>query len=484
MKVLHASREWKLIVALSALHVILSLWQMYVAQINNDGILYVTAGRFFSEGRFAEGLAVYKWPGYSLVIGGVSALTGVDALWAVHGITIVASTITFLLVLRIAWFVLPQRAMLIAVAVLMFGNLGWNEGRGSVVREHLYILFVVLSFYFLLLDLHAPRLLYKLGFLAAGLAAFSFRVDALAFLILVPLFRALWEVKNRTLRVGVLVAIAALGLAAPLAIAYWSGGDIGHFFYIVQQRIETIRNQVLAPFQMRKAHLAYVSMIIGLFVTGLVASLGLANISLAAYGLYARPALRRSPLVYLFALYLIAGSAMLAVQVYLNLALDRRHGLMLSLLLTVPAAFGLLELYERYKTARSRFVSAFALFIAVCLVFGLVAGIKKHDVNSYVRTAAAWLSAHAPKTARILSNDNQILFYAGFANHDHNFLIQVDNAPRLAGLRKWSDYDFVVVRVRRSRLNLVPEMEKEIGRAPVKMLENSRGDRIMIFRPR
>ena len=97
-------------------------------------------------------------------------------------------------------------------------------------------------------------------------------------------------------------------------------------------------------------------------------------------------------------------------------------------------------------------------------------------------SAAAWVSANIPPMGRILSNDNQIMFYAGLPPADPELLLKTAIAPSIAGFRNWQSYDSVVLYIRENRPNFIDEVTREFGAAPVAMFENSRGDRIVVFR--
>ena len=52
----------------------------------------------------------------------------------------------------------------------------------------------------------------------------------------------------------------------------------------------------------------------------------------------------------------------------------------------------------------------------------------------------------------------------------------------IAGLHDWKRYEYVVLHVRENRRNFIDEISRELGSKPVVSFENSRGDRIEIFR--
>jgi hypothetical protein len=475
-----------LIVAFAALHIVLSIWVNAIVQINNDGTVYITAARTYAAGRFGEARALYAWPAYPMVIGALSALTGFDAHGIARALNIAASTVTFLLLLRVLRELTVDRLVLICGALVLFGNLWWNEVRGAIVREHLYLMFMATGLYFQVRDLASPRVANQIGFFASGLAAIAFRLEALAFVLLVPLFRLIAESRKPALRYGLILAACAGIAVVPFGVTYWT-----HVMGLpspmaeVHERIEALKTGVLAPFEIRQARLAYASMVVGLVIVGFIKALGLANIALASYATRYAPELDRR-VFQIVGCYLVAGLIVMTAQVFLRIFLDPRHGLLLSLALTVPAAFGLAALVRRRKSdARNdRFTRIFALIVVGLLIFGFVRGLKFYDANRFVRTAGAWMAANIPSTGRVLSNSPQLLFYSGFRSDDRQFLVAVDQRPSIAGIRDWKTYDYVALHLRQSRLHLGAEVEREIGSAPVATFVNGRGDKIFVFRVR
>lgn len=477
-----------LVGVICAIHIALLLWQNYLVQTNDDGILYLRAARLFAEGRFEEARALYKWIAYPFMVGSISAVTGFDAMPIAYVLNGIASTVTVLILLRCVWTSSPYRTTLICAALLLLGNMWFNDLRATIVREHFYFMFGVIGFYFMLRDVQAPRTVYRIGFVAATLLAALFRIEALGFLVLIPLLRLTIEAPpSRRIRLLAIGGLLVAGICGALILAFWSdSGSLSSLLAKPRARIEILRDQVLWPFEFRKAHLAYASMILGLLLYGLINSIGLAPLVTTIFGASHDPALRRSPALYLSALYLIVGVVILGMQTYFNLFFDPRHGLILSLILTVPAAMGFRDLLSISKNAPRwsslRFING---FVIVLLVIGFAVGIKKYDSQRYRLEAGKWLAENISKDAKVEGNSNQILFYGGFVNNDPELVrLSASHNLDLSSRRDWKSYDVVVMELRKDQLGQLPLLEKNIGRAPVKSFRNARGDGIFIYKLR
>ncbi|MCG6206169.1 hypothetical protein LPW26_16080 [Rhodopseudomonas sp. HC1] len=466
------------------INVALVAWQAHIDQINNDGILYVRAARLFASGDWDGARQLFFWFAYPLLVGSTMAATSVDAWPLALFLNGAASTLTVLLILRCAWIVRPQRATLIAAALLLFGNLWFNDLRATIVREHFYFLFMIAGFYCALRDLQSPRMAYKFGFAGLTLVAAAFRIEALGFLVLVPTLRIVFESTSRPMRWAAIALLILAPLAALAAIAGWSNsGSLQNLLAAPAARIEILRSEVLFPFESRKASYAYVAMVGGLLLYGLVTAIGVATILLVGFAARADGTVRRSSGLRLAGVYLLSGIVIYATQVYFNLVFDPRHGLILSLIFTPFAAVGLADLYRATKSQRRIWTRVLAGLIAALLLAGFAVGMRKSDSQSYRMTAGAWLASHLPKTARIASNSNQILFYGGFANTTPDLVVGLGpQRPNPAIFDRWSDYDAVVLELRQSQTGLAQELQSRFGQSPVETLTNSRGDEILIYR--
>jgi hypothetical protein len=474
-----------IVAVICAIQAALLLWQNSVVQINDDGILYVRAARLFAEGHFQEAQSVYHWIAYPLLIGAVSFVTGIDAQIAARLLNGLASTLTVLIIIQSAWVSLPRKATIVCAAILLLGNIWFSELRAVIVREHFYFLFMLIGFYCLLRDIQTPGISYKIGFFGATAIAALFRIEAFGFAVFVPLLRLAFETHSRAKRLLTIAAILLAPVGAILLLAYWSdSGSLSSILSKPQTRIDILRDQVLPPTEFRKAALAYSFMIGGLVIYGLVKSIGLMTILPFGYAVSANRRLVRTAPFYLAMIYLGVGILMLSVQTYFNLYLDPRHGLVLSLILTVPAAVGLTTVLQDIpdKQAYPRWV--IVLCGAVLLSIGLIAGNRFGDAHKYRMEAGRWLLENTPANATVLSNSNQILFYANRGSADPDLLMRSSfPSVDLASLRDWKTYDWIALELRQNQTRQIAKLEEKIGQTAMKAFENSRGDKILVFKP-
>lgn len=475
-----------LIVGICFFHVLLQLWQAYVVQINNDGILYVNAARQFALGHWGEARSQYSWFAYPLMLGKAMALTGIDAWPIALLLNGFASTLTLLVLLRCAWVLMPAREVLIATALLLFGNLWFNDLRGAIVREHFYFLLMIAGVYCAIRDTQSPGIVYRIGFVVFLLLAGLFRVEALGFLVLVGALRVAFECSSRSLRFAAVIALVLAPVAAFIVLAGWSdSGNLASLLSKPRARIAILRDDVLAPFESRKAALAYSAMVIGLLLYALVNSIGLVPMGLAGWVAVSGRAVAGVGMRRLVLIWVAAGAAIFGVQIYFNIVFDARHGLILSLVLTPVAAVGLVRLYQASRDKANLGARWLLGLVAALLVVGFVVGLRKYDAQNYRFAAGAWLKENMASGSKIASNSSQILFYGGYVNTTPEIVTGAGaENPNLAIFDGWKNYDAVVVEIRNSKLGFIDQLESKLGIKPTVTFQNGRGDRIVIFKTR
>jgi hypothetical protein len=461
---------------------------IWIMPINNDGILYVTTARLYAQGEFTEALNAYRWPAYPMLIAGLASAAHIDALAAAHIINTATTAMTALVFVTMVHRLTANRAIVLAAIILLFANHSLNVLRGAIVRDHLFLLFMAAGVWFQLRDCRRPNPGDKGGFIACSLTAALFRVEALAFLVLIPLLRMLFESSNRRHRLVTFIATCLVIAAVPLGLAAWFGlnplTQMDSLFSDAMNRIDTLRSDVLAPFASGRATLTYVSIVIALATTGLISGIGLLNVALAAGGAWLTKEVRRSDFFYLAILYLVVGATIALTQVFVHIIYDApRHAAILALVFTLPASLALVEAFVWWKTARPSALAAGLTAVTVGLMaYGLIGGLRFYDSNRFIYAAVDWVKSAAPLNARVLSNNNQILFYGGFDGYDPAFLLATGHAKSLAGLKHWQEYDLVVLHLRQSRLFLAEALEEDLGK-PLKTFVNARGDQILVFKP-
>ena len=167
-------------------------WSIYIqdGQINRDGLLYLKQAYLFTEGSWKEGLVLYYWPFFSILIAILHKLTNLHLQVIAHAVDLALFGIAALFYLKTLKLIYKEEKQILfygGVILLSFIPI-MDDYVGMVLRDHGLWAGCMMGTYFYFKYLfkknYINNLLWQLSFVFAGL----FRPEALIFLILIPLF--------------------------------------------------------------------------------------------------------------------------------------------------------------------------------------------------------------------------------------------------------------------------------------------------------
>ena len=166
-----------------------ALWSIYIqdGQINRDGLLYLKQAYLIAEGSWQEGLALYPWPFFSILIAIFHKLTGLHLQVVAHAIDLALFGIAAWFYLKTLKFIYKQKHIIFygGIILLSFTPIMDNYV-GMVLRDHGLWAGCMMGTYFYFVHLKENtlknNLLWQLSFAFAGL----FRPEGFVFLVLIP----------------------------------------------------------------------------------------------------------------------------------------------------------------------------------------------------------------------------------------------------------------------------------------------------------
>ena len=153
----------------------------------------------------------------------------------------------------------------------------------------------------------------------------------------------------------------------------------------------------------------------------------------------------------------------------------------LTLMALVP--FSLVALYDLWRARDTGNQAARWLFPTVGVVLLVMAGQGLSAFGPskrYMREAGLWLKDHAPREAKVHSNNRIVTFYAGRREESGRAFTWDETAALVQG-GAWRDYDYLAVVVDRRQPGRADELAAKLGRAPVARFDDSRGDQVLVF---
>lgn len=429
---------------------LLSLWSSYALYIPNpDASLYLRAAERYAEGRWADGIAIYRWPFYSLCIAAVMVLSGLPALVAVQIVNaVVVAGLTVAFIALAARLAPGDRLFLVVAAFMVVFQPQLMELRAVVVRDTGYLAFLLLALYALVRDIETPGLFWKAATAAAIVLAALFRIEALFLVLLVPLFylteRAAAGERWRWTALGCLVCLPLLfggryawnqGIVEMLTSGDFDLeklGDPAGPFKLMLDRMRQLENDILPPFGRNRGLLAYVGIVIAITLDTTLRALTWPIAILTAFAFVPQriiPAFAARVTLW-FGLWQMP---LLILFVFLALYLDWRYAMGLAVILTIPAMFTVTWLARGFRAgdraARLLFPGAVVLLAAAW-----ISDIPSPHRAWHLKTAGEWVRDHLPPDAWILTNDARIAYFS-----EREFDTQI--VSRMAWGPGWKDLE-------------------------------------------
>ena len=172
--------------------ILVAIWSAVIQDgyINRDGLLYLKQAYLIAEGSWKEGLALYPWPFFSILIAIVHKITGLHLQVLAHAVDLALFGIA-------AWFYLKTLQLIYSKEkqIIFYGGIIllsfipiMDDYVGMVLRDQGLWAGCMMGTYFYFRYLskknYVNNLMWQLSFVFAGL----FRPEALVFLILIPAF--------------------------------------------------------------------------------------------------------------------------------------------------------------------------------------------------------------------------------------------------------------------------------------------------------
>lgn len=456
------SRERSVYVAAISLSLALSAWSGYAQQIPNpDALYYLRAAELFHAGQWQSGLAVYRWPFFSLTVAGMMTLTGATAQVAAQIVNALfdgATAVIFIaLVRRLASDGSPKSiAGWAAFVIILHPKLAVL--RPAVVRDHGYCMFFLLSLYLVVRDHQSPQGWIKPAIACAIAAAALFRLEALLLIVVVPAFYLVADTSAARRRLLAIPAVLLVGLLLALVYVAWTGAVtptgassgveadvLGRFRGIadaVRTRVARL-SEVVPPIR-NAGGLAYIGFSVAALTDALLRALSIPLAVLAFFAFAPRRLL--SGFAARFVLW-FSGWQVVLLLVFMVLAffLDWRFAMAFALVMTIPATFTIAEIAAQWRARMpgSRVLFPIAL---LAIVVPWILDVPRPSKLEYLRDAGRWIGRNVPADARVLTNDGRVAYFSGRAFQSQMVLRNAaDTTDQAVG-----EFDYIAVETARN----------------------------------
>ena len=171
--------------------ILVAMWSVIIqdGHINRDGLLYLKQAYLIAEGNWKDGLVLYPWPFFSILIAIFHKLTGLHLQVVAHGVDLALFAIAAWFYLKTLKLIYKQKYIIFYGGIILLSFIPiMDDYVGMVLRDHGLWAGCMMGTYFYFKNLKNYSLKnsisWQLGFLLSGL----FRPEGFVFLLLLPLW--------------------------------------------------------------------------------------------------------------------------------------------------------------------------------------------------------------------------------------------------------------------------------------------------------
>ncbi len=464
---------------------LLSLWQIIgVQQINHDAVYYLLA----AQGDPDAIRHIGNWIFYPRLIAWTSWLTGLNPEHAAWMLNSLLDTLTVLGFVRLVEELGGNQRTLLWAALVVLSLPYFNENRSEIIRDHGYWAFslVAMIYYLRLFRQFAWKPV--LGWNLAMCAALLFRVEALAFLLIMPvaLLASGTDGLKKTVKTLLPVLIPGLALVLFSGMHNRLTDSLTHirqmtlaFTEVIPHKAALMRKGVVPEFSQGMAETTLYLGVAWSIIKDLISSMSWLYFGiLVLRRLFPAPALPPNYRRILW-LYALLSTAILFAHGARHFIMVSRYTLALALILLPVVVFALEELHRKYREENRGGAWLTAVLLGILLLVG-DSLYGPSAPKAYILQAADWARANIPDQSRIVTDYHRERV-SWYANRNSNKKLYF---RRFRPGQTWlKDFDYAFVRSgkKREESRLYQILTKR-GLKPITRIEPERGRGVFIYR--
>lgn len=483
---------------------LLSLWAIYLDPvINSDGVSDVRAARYFRDAHWRAGIEMAGQPVYAALAALISRLTGMSAAYSLYILNAACFALLCTGFVALAGSLGGGRRARLLAAGLVLLLPALNGFRSYISSDPGYWAFYVWSLGYFMYYAGDPRSRSPAGWALAALAAMLFALEALVFLLLVPLWLLVHDragARGRALKLLVLAIAGAVLVGYALWELEWhSRIPVGQLLLhpldhlaeawhelgrVLRFKLEALSGEFLDRYSRGYDNAALVAAVLAMCGAGLLQALGAAYTVVAGYAL----AVSRQALAgrqrYWWGVFATVAVLLLLVPAVTRLTVTGRDAMIAALTLLAVAPAALERLWNTLPAHGARRCRLPAAGLVLLLVLVAGAGVQGLDLRSreyHLREAGLWLRANVPPETSLYSNSLVLVYYSGLYGYRPWSDYSWQEAMRLVWQDRWRDYDYLALAIGARNAHREGILMRRLDIEPVKTFTSDDGDKVLIF---
>lgn len=402
--------------------------------VNSDGILYLYVAADIVQQGFSSAFTLYNWPFYSGLIAlghEISNLSYINVAFTLNNIFLATTTLIFITLLKILGG--NKRVQWLGMVVFLT-YLGIIDYRGDIFRDYGYWLGFLFQFYCFIQYAQKKRFIWSQLWALSAFFAGLFRIEGIAYLILMPLISFYLPAKSLGERFKSWLSFYTLPLFFGGAFLIYLSLDKVDTIYTL---ISTIKNLIqhhlsanplenfkkfqnlILPKQ-AKDHSAFIILFSGLLAYFCV-KLGMLLNILNTYCIYigihlkrvngfALASIRRVWIAYL-SIALLIPLTFLLIEFFLS----SRYAMTACLLLLLIVPFGIDAILSQYIQKERHNITAKIILslLAISAMFNVASLIYRQYLSVFISPkvqASVWIANHPSLKEGLCSSDAWLAF--------------------------------------------------------------------------
>jgi hypothetical protein len=413
-----------------AASILLAAWMQYIQHgwINPDTVLYFEQARLIALGDWAGAVKVFNWPLYGACIAAVHTITGFGIHLSAQLLNMLffgLATASFLMIIQLAGG--GTRVMLAGTLLLFGGQYLVGDVLEMLMRDEGFWAFYLTSLVFFIRYVQQNKLPDALLWQVCIIIATLFRIEAICYLIGLPL--CLLLIKNLSWKARIKNMLNAYSIAfvacVAIALAFLLNNDLRmkhfgrlqevfslnlyqEFTHKLMTQAHIMSNQVLGNYLDEFAITGLLLTFLYVMAAKTFTAAGLFATIFAGFTLKNRGA-TIEPKAYLVlktaAIVALTSMALIIVKVFV---LSSRYAAGLSWILLVLGAFYFASMFAN----KDKKIALITSLVVIALCLGLVKNIlPKRQGYNYMQEAATWLRQHNSEQAPVFYNETRMRYY-------------------------------------------------------------------------
>lgn len=400
--------------------------------INPDSVLYLEAAKLITIGDFGGAYNIFSWPFYALCIGLVSKITGFGVHLSAQLLNMIffgIATASFLKIIQLAG---GKNLALFAGALLLFGNLYIvGDVLEMLMRDQGFWAFYLASLVFFIRFYQQNKVLDALLWQITAILAVLFRIEAITFLLLLPLifvFDMQESYKQRFIKLLKTYSISLLILAIIFIAIYTipslnikSFGRLqevfntnlwGIFSSNLISRSSIMSTQVLGEYLEEYAIPGLLITFVYVILIKNITTLG--AVGIIAVGLFFKNKFNQmnddvKRVLAVTSIICVINMALIITKVFV---LSSRYVVALTFILLVLSALYLGHLFKLASTQKQKWMLTIVSITVIVLSLSIIKNVlPKQAGYNYMQEAVAWVKNKQHHSA-VFYEDARLRYYA------------------------------------------------------------------------